>query len=136
MPASVSPSGGNKSPELNWTGAPERAVSFALLVEDPDGGNWSHWVVYDMGADAHGLGENLPKIADLGYGGKQGTNSFGEIGWYGPTPPSGTHHYYFRLYALDTMLNLPAGATSSQVREAMQGHILDTAELMGTYSAR
>jgi Raf kinase inhibitor-like YbhB/YbcL family protein len=135
MPASVSPSGGNKSPELNWAGAPRGTVSFALLVEDPDGGNWSHWVVYDMAAGVQGLDENVPKTGDLSGGGKQGTNSWGQIGWGGPTPPSGTHHYYFRLYALDTMLNLPSGATLSQVRKAMQGHILDTAELMGTYRA-
>jgi Raf kinase inhibitor-like YbhB/YbcL family protein len=135
MPASVSPSGGNRSPELNWTGAPQGTVSFVLLAEDPDGGNWSHWVVYDMPAGAHGLAENLPKIPDFGDAGRQGNNSWGQVGWGGPTPPSGTHHYYFRLYALDTMLNLPAGATMAQVKKAMQGHILGTAELVGTYSA-
>jgi len=135
MPAECRYYGENRSPQLAWTGIPEGTVSFALLVEDPDGQNWSHWVIFNMGVDIEGLGEDVPKTTDLDNGVKQGTNDFGGIGWGGPSPPSGTHHYYFRLYALDTMLSLPSGATLTQVRNAMQGHILDTAELMGTFSA-
>jgi hypothetical protein len=135
MPAKHGYNTGNKSPELDWTGKPEGTVSLALLMEDPDGGNWSHWVIFNLGADIEGLGEDLPTLPELGDGVKQGTNDFGEIGYGGPTPPSGTHRYYFRLYALDIMLDLPAGATLAQVRTAMEGHILDQAELMGTYSA-
>lgn len=135
IPARHSYHDGNKSPELDWMGKPEGTVSFALLVDDPDGGNWSHWVLFNLGADIEGLGEDQPTFEELGNGVKQGRNDFGEPGWGGPSPPSGTHRYYFRLYALDTMLDLPAGATLSQVKAAMEGHILDTAELMGTYSA-
>jgi len=135
MPAKHGYYTGNKSPELDWTGTPAGTVSFALLMEDPDGGDWSHWVIFNLGADIMGLGEEMPALAELGDGVKHGTNDFGEIGYGGPAPPSGIHHYYFRLYALDTVLDLPAGATLAQVRTAMQGHILDEAELMGTYSA-
>jgi Raf kinase inhibitor-like YbhB/YbcL family protein len=125
---------GNKSPELDWTGKPEGTVSFVLVMEDPDGGDWSHWVVFNLGADIEGLGEDQPKIATLGDNVKQGTNDFGEIGYGGPAPPSGVHRYYFRLYALDITLNLPGGASRAQVRNAMQGHILGEATLMGTFA--
>jgi Raf kinase inhibitor-like YbhB/YbcL family protein len=126
---------GNKSPELDWTGKPTGTVSFVLIMEDPDGDNWSHWVIFNLGADIEGLGEDQPNLAILGDNVKQGTNDFGEIGYGGPAPPSGVHHYYFRLYALDTTLNLPGGANRAQVRSAMQGHILGEAVLMGTYSS-
>jgi Raf kinase inhibitor-like YbhB/YbcL family protein len=125
---------GNKSPELDWTGKPQGTVSFVLIMEDPDGGDWSHWVIFNLGADIEGLGEDQPKLATLGDNVKQGTNDFGEIGYGGPAPPSGVHHYYFRLYALDTTLTLPGGASRTQVRNAMQGHILDEATLMGTFT--
>jgi len=127
--------GGNKSPELDWTGKPEGTVSLALVVDDPDGGNWCHLITFNLGVDIEGLGEDQPPFDVLGDGAKQGKNDFGGLGWGGPCPPSGTHRYYFRLYALDSMLDLPAGATMSQVQAAMEGHILDTAALMGTYSA-
>jgi Raf kinase inhibitor-like YbhB/YbcL family protein len=126
---------GNKSPELDWTGAPEGTVSFVLIMEDPDGGNWSHWVVFNLGADIEGLGENQPALATLGDNVKQGTNDFGGIGYGGPSPPAGIHHYYFHLYALDAMLNLNGGATRAQVDNAKQGHILGEAVLMGTVRA-
>jgi Raf kinase inhibitor-like YbhB/YbcL family protein len=125
----------NKSPELDWSGAPEGTASFVLIMEDPDGGNWSHWVIFNLGADIEGLGEDQPKIAVLGDNVKQGTNDFGGTGYDGPSPPSGIHHYYFHLYALDTMLGLNAGATREQVRNAMQGHILGETVLMGTFRA-
>lgn len=120
---------------MDWYGKPEGTVSFVLIMEDPDGGNWSHWIIFNLGADIEGLGEDQPKFAMLGDNVKQGTNDFGGIGYGGPTPPSGVHHYYFRLYALDTMLDLPSGATRTQVWNAIQGHITGQAELMGTYSA-
>jgi Raf kinase inhibitor-like YbhB/YbcL family protein len=124
---------GNKSPELDWVGAPEGTASFVLIMEDPDGDNWSHWVIFNLGANIEGLGVDQPKMADIGDGVKQGTNSFMDIGYDGPSPPSGIHHYYFHLYALDTMLALNGGATREQVRSAMQGHILGETVLMGTF---
>jgi Raf kinase inhibitor-like YbhB/YbcL family protein len=104
-------------------------------MEDPDGGNWSHWVIFNLGADIKGLEEDQPDLAVLGDNVKQGINSFQAIGYDGPSPPSGIHHYYFHLYALDTLLNLTGGATREQVRNAMQGHILDETVLMGTFGA-
>jgi Raf kinase inhibitor-like YbhB/YbcL family protein len=135
MPSIHSLYGGNKSPELDWLGVPEGTVSFALIVTDPDGGNWCHWIIFNLGSDIVGLGEDQPKLADLGDGVKQGRNDFGTIGYDGPSPPSGTHRYYFTLYALDITLDLSGGAVMSQVLAAMQGHILGEAVLMGTYSA-
>jgi Raf kinase inhibitor-like YbhB/YbcL family protein len=106
-------------------------------MEDPDapGGTFTHWVIFNMKSDITGLGEEIPAMPTVGDNIKQGTNDFSEIGYGGPAPPSGTHHYYIRLYALDKMLNLAAGASRSEVINAMQEYILDMAELMGTYSA-
>jgi Raf kinase inhibitor-like YbhB/YbcL family protein len=100
-----------------------------------DAGNFCHWIIFNIGADTTGLAEDMPKTGEPGNGVKQGTNGWGTLGWGGPAPPPGTgrHRYYFRLYALHTTLSLPAGAGISQVREAIQDYILDTAEIMGTY---
>ena len=127
--------GQNISPALEWSGAPEGTVSFALIMEDPDGGMWSHWVVFNIPSDVLGLAEGIPTTPTLASGALQGRNDFGGMGYGGPSPPSGTHRYYFRLYALDTMLDLASGATRQQVINAMQGHILEQLEYMGTYSA-
>ena len=126
------------SPALQWSGAPEGTRSFALVCDDPDApmGIWVHWVVYNLPADCKGLPENVPAKNPLSQGGIQGTNSWGRIGYGGPCPPSGTHRYFFRLYALDTVLDLKEGATKSQLHQAMKGHILDECELMGRYAKR
>jgi Raf kinase inhibitor-like YbhB/YbcL family protein len=104
-------------------------------MEDPDGGNWSHWVVFNIPSDVLELAEEIPMTPTLTNGAMQGTNDFGGIGYGGPSPPFGTHHYYFKLYALDTTLNLTSSAGRSQVINAMQGHILEQVEYMGTYHA-
>jgi Raf kinase inhibitor-like YbhB/YbcL family protein len=135
MPRIYSYHGGNKSAPLSWSGAPEGTVSFALIMEDPDGGMWSHWVVFNIPSDVFELAEGLPTTATLDNGAVQGRNDFKELGYGGPSPPSGTHRYYFRLYALDKTLDLSPGATKSQLINAMQGHILGEVEYMGTYSA-
>jgi Raf kinase inhibitor-like YbhB/YbcL family protein len=135
MPSKYSYRGGNKSPPLTWNGTPKGTMSFALIMEDPDGNNWSHWIVFNIPADVFELAEGLPVTSPLPNGALQGKNNWGGIGYGGPSPSSGTHHYYFRLYALDTTLDLSSGATRSQLQDAMQGHILDTAEYMGIYSA-
>jgi len=92
-----------------------------------------HWVIYDIPSSATQLSEGLSQDKILSEGGTQGLNDFRKIGYGGPYPPSGTHRYYFKLYALDTLLGLKAGATKDQVLKAMRGHILGEAQVMGTY---
>lgn len=128
--------GNDISPPLEWKGAPEGSRSFALIFDDPDApmGTWVHWVVYDLPAECNKLPEDVPEVNPISGGGVQGTNSWGRIGYGGPCPPSGTHRYFLRLYALDTVLGLKAGATKAQLLKAMEGHILDECELMGRYA--
>lgn len=104
-------------------------------MDDPDApsGTWDHWLIYNIPAQAKGLKEGIAKVRELPDGSRQGVNSWGRIGYDGPNPPSGTHRYYFRLYALDCDLGLPAGANKTVLLSAMKGHILATAELMGRY---
>ena len=125
------------SPELRWSGAPTGTKSFALICDDPDAprGTWVHWVVFNLPADANHLPENTPPHRTLTNGAKQGTNDFHKIGYGGPAPPPGKpHRYFFKLHALDTMLNLPEGATKQHVEAAMKGHILGETHLMGKYN--
>ena len=126
----------DQSPPLDWVNPPEGTQSFALIMDDPDapGGTWVHWVLYNIPAEARGLQGNIPPEAQLTDGSIQGVNSFGRKDYGGPCPPSGTHRYFFKLYALDTALNLTDNADKQQVLSAMEGHVLADAELMGTYS--
>ncbi|MBN2288239.1 MAG: YbhB/YbcL family Raf kinase inhibitor-like protein [Candidatus Glassbacteria bacterium] len=127
------------SPALNWVGLPEGTHSLALVFDDPDApmGIWVHWVIYNIPADSSGLPENVPASKPVLSGGAaQGTNSWGRIGYGGPCPPSGTHRYYFRLYALDNGLELKPGATKAQLLKAMESHVLAECELMGRYAKR
>ena len=124
------------SPELAWSGAPDGTKSFALICDDPDApvGTWVHWVVYNIPSHATGLPKGVPTIKELPDGTRQGINDFHRIGYGGPCPPRGpAHRYFFKLYALDTKLDLPPGATKEQVLEAMKGHVLGEAQLMGKY---
>jgi Raf kinase inhibitor-like YbhB/YbcL family protein len=123
------------SPPLKWESVPEKTKSFALICDDPDApmGTWVHWVLFNLPANKRELPENLPPIATLPDGSRQGKNDFGKIGYGGPCPPSGTHRYYFKLYALDQPLDLKAGATKGQLLKAMEGHILAEGQLMGKY---
>ena len=123
------------SPELTWSGAPEKTQSFALIADDPDApmGTWVHWVIYDLPANTGKLPEDVPKQEQAAYG-AQGKNSSGKIGYGGPCPPPGKpHRYFFKLYALDSKLNLKPGARKPEVEAAMKGHVLAQAELMGKY---
>jgi Raf kinase inhibitor-like YbhB/YbcL family protein len=136
MPPTHSCVGQNISPALSWSGVPEGTQSLALIVEDSDAveGTFTHWVIFNIPADATGLEEAIPSSAQLANGAVQGRNGFGTIGYSGPCPPSGSpHHYHFTLYALDTTLGLSGGASMTQVVNAMDGHILDQAELIGIY---
>ena len=124
------------SPALAWSGAPQNTKSFALIADDPDApvGTWVHWVLYDLPAETKQLGEGVPKQEQIASGARQGRNDFRRIGYGGPCPPPGpAHRYFFKLYALDAMLNLKAGASKADVEKAMAGHVLGQASLMGTY---
>jgi Raf kinase inhibitor-like YbhB/YbcL family protein len=125
----------NISPPLEWTPTPE-AKTVAIICNDPDApsGAWTHWLVYNLPGATMGLIENMPAQEKVAGGGMQGTNDFGKIGYGGPCPPSGTHRYFFKVYALDTELSLKPGATKDQLMKAMEGHILAQGQLMGTYA--
>ena len=136
IPAKYSCDGQDISPELTWSEVPEGTQSFALITDDPDApiGTFTHWVIFNIPADSLGLPEAVPNEPQLTSGALQGKNDFGNIGYGGPCPPPGAlHHYHFTLYALDQTLDLPAGATKTQVLKAMQGHILAQVELIGTF---
>jgi Raf kinase inhibitor-like YbhB/YbcL family protein len=124
------------SPPLAWDSIPEGTKTLALICDDPDApmGTWVHWVLFNLPVDISELPENVPPERKLESGAKQGTNDFGRIGYGGPCPPGGTHRYYFKLCALDAVLDLEAGARKPQLLEAMEGHILAKGQLMGRYS--
>ncbi len=136
IPRGYTCDGANVSPPLEWTGMPRNAKTIAIIADDPDApaGTWTHWVLYNLAAEGLGLIENTPQTDTLKGGGVQGKNDFGKIGYGGPCPPSGTHRYFFKFYALDSELPLSPGATKAEVEKAMQGHIVGQAQLMGTYS--
>jgi len=139
IPDAFTCDGRDVSPELEWSNAPQRTRSFALIVEDPDapGGTWVHWVVYDLPAGAQRLPEGVPKQREIPDGGRQGYNDFGRVGYNGPCPPPGPpHRYIFRLYALDITLNLKGRVTRGAAEEAMQGHILAQTELTAEYQRK
>ena len=131
IPAKYGCTGRNISPALAWTQAPAGTQSFALIMDDPDApaGTWVHWVLFNILADTRSLQEN-PDTGAMSVG----KNSWGDLGYGGPCPPSGTHRYFFKLYALDTTINLLPGATKEHVLKEMEGHILGQSELMGTFS--
>jgi Raf kinase inhibitor-like YbhB/YbcL family protein len=124
------------SSPLSWSGAPEGARSFALICDDPDAprGTWVHWVLWNLPAGTHELPENVPHEKTLASGARQGTNDFRKIGYGGPCPPPGKpHRYFFKIYALDGVLDLKEGATKQKLEEAMKGHIVAEGQLMGRY---
>jgi len=128
--------GSDVSPPLAWDNVPGGTKSFALICDDPDApmGTWVHWVLFNLPADTRSLAEAVPPDKELPNGARQGTNDFRKIGYGGPCPPPGKpHRYFFKLYALDTVLDLPAGSTKAQVVKAMEGHVLAEGQLMGKY---
>lgn len=120
--------GEDVNPPLAIAGVPAAARSLVLIMDDPDapGKTWDHWIVYKIPVNTTAIAENIVP-------GIQGTNSWGRQDYGGPCPPSGTHRYFFKLYALDTGLDLLAGLSKKKVEEAMQGHIVSSAELVGLY---
>jgi Raf kinase inhibitor-like YbhB/YbcL family protein len=135
IPARYTCDGSDVSPDLSWSGVPKAAKSLALICDDPDApmGTWVHWVLFNIPADAVGLPAEIASSAKLENGARHGTNDFRRLGYGGPCPPGGTHRYFFKLYALDTELKLDSGITKAQLVEAIQGHILAEAQLMGKY---
>jgi hypothetical protein len=127
--------GENLTPDLTWDKVPEGTKSFALTCRDPDapGGCFVHWVLFNLPENVRCLPEGLTRDSMLPLGGIQGTNSFRRVGYDGPKPPNGTHRYYFDLYALDGMLELDQTATAGRLQQAMTGHVLAHASLMGKY---
>lgn len=130
IPVKYTGDGDDVSPPLNFSGIPKKTKSLVLIVDDPDAaaGDWVHWLVYNLPPDIKGFNEGkIPK------GVEEGLNGTGGIGWVGPCPPSGRHHYYFKLYALDQMLEFDQEADKTSLLEMMNSHILAQAELVGLY---
>jgi Raf kinase inhibitor-like YbhB/YbcL family protein len=138
IPSLYTCQGKDISPPLAWTGSPNGTKSYALICDDPDAPivTWVHWVYYNIPPSVTSLPEAFAKQEKPASGGIHGKSSFGDFGYGGPCPPWGTHRYFFRLYALDIMLNLETGVKKKEVLKAMEGHILGTAELMGTYKKK
>ena len=134
--------GRDVSPALAWSGAPPGTKSFVLIVDDPDAPDpaaprmtWVHWVLYDLPADATGLPEGVA-AGQLPAGTRQGTNDWKRTGYGGPCPPIGRHRYFHKLYALDTVLPDLGTPAKARLEQAMQGHVLGKAELVGTYQKK
>jgi Raf kinase inhibitor-like YbhB/YbcL family protein len=127
----------NVSPQLSWSAPPQGTQSFALVVVDKDspfGWNFVHWVLYDLPADKRELPEEIVTQEQLPDGSRQGRNGFDKTGYVGPCPPGHSpHRYAFTLFALDTKLNLPGGASKKQVMNAVKGHVLASGELTGQF---
>jgi len=137
IPTQYTCDGVDDSPALSWQGVPDGTQSLALIVDDPDApvGTWVHWVIYDIPPERQDLPESVPKDANVPGIGTQGKNDFHKIGYGGPCPPPGKpHRYFFKLYALDTKLDLASGASKKELLQAMEGHILAESQLMGIYS--
>ncbi len=136
IPRPFTADGADVSPALAWDRVPARTQAFALVMDDPDApaGLWTHWTLYNLPADARSLAENQPKAPTLADGSRQGRNTWGRLGYNGPSPPPGKpHSYFFRLYALAQPLDLEAGATRAQLDAALKGRILAEAHWMGIY---
>ena len=136
IPKKFTCDGQDVSPDLSWTDPPEGTKTFALIADDPDApaGTWTHWVLFDVPANTKNLPEGMSKDEQLPNGARQGRNDFRKIGYNGPCPPPGKpHRYFFKLYAVDSMVNLKPGAAKQQLEHALEGHTVGKAELMGRY---
>lgn len=139
IPTQYTSEGKDLSPDLSWSDAPKSTKSFVLIMHDPDAprtGGFTHWVVYDISPQTNRIEENVSNQEQIPGVGTHGKNDASKLGYVGPAPPSGVHRYFFRLFALDSSLDLSPGATHKQVSAAMRGHILAQAELMGTYKKK
>ena len=139
IPAKYTWDGEDSSPPLEWSGVPDRTMSLALIVDDPDAPDpaapkvrWVHWVLFNIPPDTRGLSAGARR-GKLPAGAQEGSNDFKKIGYGGPCPPIGRHRYFFTLYALDTSLPEKERPSRADVEAAMKGHVIEKAELMGTY---
>jgi Raf kinase inhibitor-like YbhB/YbcL family protein len=139
LPSKYTCNGSDVSPPLQWDGVPENTSSLVLIVDDPDAPDpkapkmtWVHWLVFNIPPDARSFAEAVSSVA-LPKGAQQGINDWKSIGYRGPCPPIGRHRYFFKLYALDALLNELNNVTKPQLEAAMQGHVIAKAELVGTY---
>lgn len=136
IPAQYTCEGKDLSPALSWKGLPQETKYLALIMDDPDApmGTWVHWVLYNIPSTVTQLAEGVSTQETLPNGARQGINDFKKLGYGGPCPPPGKpHRYFFKLYALDAMLELPAKATKAQLVGAMKNHILAETQLIGLY---
>ena len=137
IPKQYTCTGRNVSPQITWGDVPGNTRSFALIMDDPDApaGIWTHWIAWNIPGGRRGLPGNINAVPRLEDGTLQGRNDFRKIGYGGPCPPQGhgPHRYFFRLYALDSELDLEPCATKAELERAMEGHVLEFAELMGRY---
>ena len=138
IPVEYTCDGEDMSPALSWNNIPPETKSITLVMEDPDApsGIFVHWILFNIPSDVKKFSKGIADIEQFKDGSSHGTTSFGRFGYGGPCPPSGTHRYYFKIFALDTILNLGPCASMMQVDIAMRGHILTTGELMGLYRRR
>jgi Raf kinase inhibitor-like YbhB/YbcL family protein len=136
IPSKYTCDGDDISPPLAWSNAPENTISFVLINDDPDApiGTWDHWILFNIDGKTNELAENVDvsKLSEV----RLGSNSWRRNNYGGPCPPSGTHRYFFKLYALDTKLDLPEGTGKQEIEKTMSGHILAEAELMGKYKRK
>jgi Raf kinase inhibitor-like YbhB/YbcL family protein len=136
IPKRYTADGEDVSPPLTWSDPPKETKSFVLICDDPDAprGTWVHWVLFNLPPQLRELKEAVPAEGTLASGARQGNNDFGNLGYGGPAPPRGKpHRYFFKLYALDCMLDLKAGVSKEQVMTACKEHILADGQWMGNY---
>jgi hypothetical protein len=136
IPKKYTCDGDDISPPLEWSGIPKGTQSLTLICDDPDApmGTWTHWILCGLAPDSTGLPEDVRLETRLPSGARHGMNSWHRLGYGGPCPPPGKpHRYYFKLYALDTLINPPGSPDKVAVEKAMEGHVLEMAQLMGRY---
>ncbi len=143
IPIQFTCEGKNISPALNWQDPPKGTMSFVLIVDDPDAPDpeapqmtWVHWVVYDIPAEVRGFNQNVPPIGRLKNGAVSGFSDFEKFGYGGPCPPKGEHRYFFKLYALNSLLGLPPGKTKNDVLQAMDKKVIGEVFFIGKYSKK
>jgi Raf kinase inhibitor-like YbhB/YbcL family protein len=135
IPRKYTCDGMNVSPPLEWSLVPEVTKAFALICDDPDASmrTWVHWVLYNIPGDQNRISEDIPPMEVLENGAMHGKNDFRRTGYGGPCPPRGTHRYFYKIYALDEVLDLDPGISKKALLKAMEGHVLAEGQLVGRY---
>jgi Raf kinase inhibitor-like YbhB/YbcL family protein len=135
IPSKYTCDGEDISPPLHWEAVPDGTVSIAIISDDPDApmGTWVHWVLFNLPPDTKELKEKFPDDETLADGTRQGITDFGATGYGGPCPPSGTHRYFFKIYALDKKIDVATIVDKAQLLQEMEGHIIGQGQLMGKY---